>query len=159
MRKILPLLVLGSFLMVLFVPILVSAQSLTGPVECCKLKRAITLEGAPYAKDTIVGIENNMTLGSGVGQCPFGTSSVAVTQWGMFCILNSIYTVTDWAFIILVLVTVLFIIIGAFTFLLAGGDPEKAKAGQSYILYAVIAIVVALLAKAVPSIVRAVVGM
>jgi hypothetical protein len=47
------------------------------------------------------------------------------------------------------------IVIGAFNIITAGGSPEKVTAGRNYILYALIGMVVAFFAKAIPAIVSA----
>jgi uncharacterized membrane protein len=61
--------------------------------------------------------------------------------------------VFGWAFYFLVVLAVIFVIIAAFKYLTASGDPEKVKSAGSTLLYAAIAIGVALLARAVPLVV------
>jgi len=65
-------------------------------------------------------------------------------------ILNDICIVFAWAFYFLIVVAVLFVIFAAFKYLTAGGDPEKVKSAGATLLYAAVAIGVALLAKAIP---------
>ena len=133
MKKILSVLVLISFLAVLLVPILASAD--IAPTTCT-LKRDLT------------------TINSA---CTNG-SSVSIETYGMCCLLNTIYNVTDWIFVVLAAVAALFVILGGLNIVTAGGSPEKVASGRNYIMYAVIGLVVAILAKAVPSIVKMVVG-
>jgi len=76
----------------------------------------------------------------------------------MCCLLNTIYSVTNWIFVILVGVVTIFVILGAFTIVTAAGSPEKLKSGKDYILYAAIGLLVAFLAKAIPGIVKIIVG-
>ncbi len=52
------------------------------------------------------------------------------------------------------ILVVIFIIFAAFYYLTAGGDEEKVKKANKMLLYTVIAIVVALLATAIPFLVR-----
>jgi hypothetical protein len=66
---------------------------------------------------------------------------------------NILSSIINIAFIILMLLAVLFIIWAAFKYLTAGGDPENVETAQRMLLYAVIAIVIGLLAKSVPLIV------
>jgi len=47
------------------------------------------------------------------------------------------------------------IVVGAFNIITAGGAPDKVTAGRNYILYALIGMVVAFFAKAIPAIVAA----
>jgi hypothetical protein len=59
---------------------------------------------------------------------------------------------------ILLAAAVLFTIIGAFSILNFGGEPNKVIAGINYILYAVIGSIVAFLTKTIPSIAKAIIG-
>ncbi len=65
-------------------------------------------------------------------------------------ILNDLCIVFAWAFYFLIVVAILFVVIAAFKYLMAGGDPEKVKSAGATLMYAAVAIGVALLAKAVP---------
>ena len=132
MKKILLALVLISFLAVFAAPILTSA--LEEIPKGCKLKRPITIDTTTYSG--YVTYE----------ECP------------MCCLLNTIYNITDWAFVILMAIAVIFVIIGGFMFMTAAGVPEKTTAARNYILYAVVGIIVGLLAKAIPPIVKMIVG-
>jgi len=89
------------------------------------------------------------------GFCDF---SIATTTCGACCMLDTIFTVTDWIFYIALAVAVIFIVLGAFTIITAGGSPEKVTAGRNYILYAVIGLLVGLAARAIPAIARAILG-
>jgi membrane-associated HD superfamily phosphohydrolase len=71
---------------------------------------------------------------------------------------TSLCTITNWLFYFLIILTVIFIIIAAFKYLTAGGDPEKVKGASHMLLYAAIAVVVGILAKAVPGLVGSVIG-
>ena len=82
----------------------------------------------------------------------------AAYSCGMCCLMNTIYNVTNWIFLILIAVAVFYVILGAFNFVTAGGNTEQTGAARNYIMYAAIGILVALLAKAVPAIVKLAVG-
>ena len=71
----------------------------------------------------------------------------------MQSILNDLCVVFAWAFYFLIVVAVIFVIVAAFKYLMAGGDPEKVKSAGGTLLYAAVAIGVALLAKAIPLVV------
>ena len=79
--------------------------------------------------------------------------------WAMVCMLNTIYSITKWLFWILMAVSVIMIILGAFIFMTSQGNPDKAKSGKNIIIYAVIGVVLALLAKFFPALARFFVGM
>jgi hypothetical protein len=132
MRKIISALVLVSFSIL---PILAFAQ-IEAP-KTCTLKRDLTDINAACTNGATVDIE----------------------KYGMCCLVNTIYSVTDWIFYILMAFVGIMIVIGAFTIITAGGSPDKVTAGRNYILYAVIGMVVAFFARAIPTIVKAVVGM
>lgn len=67
-------------------------------------------------------------------------------------------TIINLLFAVLIFLVIFFVVLAAFKYLTAGGDPDKVKAASHDLLYAAIAIVVALLAKAIPSIVSSIVG-
>lgn len=69
-----------------------------------------------------------------------------------------ICTALNWVFYFLVIFAVVFILLAAFKYLTAAGDPEKVKAAGQQILYAAIAVGVALIAKAVPLLVGSLMG-
>ncbi len=71
---------------------------------------------------------------------------------------TSLCAITNWLFYFLILLAVIFIIWAAFKYLTAAGDPEKVKSASHALLYAAIAIVVGILAKAVPSLVGSIIG-
>jgi ABC-type uncharacterized transport system permease subunit len=73
-------------------------------------------------------------------------------------VLQLLCTVFAWAFYFLIVLAVIFVIFAAFKYLTAAGDPEKVKAAGATLLYAAIAIGVALLAKAVPLVVGSFLG-
>ena len=73
-------------------------------------------------------------------------------------VLQTVCTVFAWAFYFLIVIAVIFVIVAAFKYLTAAGDPEKVKSAGSTLLYAAIAIGVALLARAVPLVVGSFLG-
>ena len=64
--------------------------------------------------------------------------------------MNTIFTnIGNWLYSFLIAGAVIAIIIGAFNILLSGGDPGKANSGKMIIIYALVAIIVASLARGV----------
>jgi len=61
--------------------------------------------------------------------------------------------IAAWMFYVLMALVVIFLIMAAYKYLTSSGDPTKVHEATNMILYAVIAIVVALLAKSIPLIV------
>jgi len=77
---------------------------------------------------------------------------------GACCILDVIYTVTDWVFYIVLAFAIIFIIWGAFQIMSAAGAPEKVNTGRNYIIYAVVGLIIGLLARSIPYIARTILG-
>ena len=142
MKKVFLSLVLISLLVVFTVPATVSAD---GPVESCTLRHKIELGDDVYVQNDTV-----CDIGGGCGN--------ETAAWGMFCMLDAVYTVIDWIFFGLIAVVSLFTILGAFDILTAAGDPEKIKKGRERIMYAMVGLAIALLSRAVPSVVKALIG-
>ncbi|MFQ6049549.1 MAG: hypothetical protein ACE5J0_00695 [Candidatus Paceibacterales bacterium] len=128
MKKILSNLIVMSVLAAVLVPGVASAQ----PAQTCTL--AHTIAGCPAA-----GVACNLETDPGCALC---------------CVLDAVYTVTDWIFLFLIAVVALLVIWGGFTIATAAGAPEKVESGRNYILYAMIGLAVALLSKAIPALVK-----
>lgn len=122
--------------------------------ECCTLHATIELEGVTCNKDTVAA--PNATAAT---DCTGAYCAASKDTWGMFCILSSIHRVTDWVSYLLFAFVGVMIIIGAFTIVTAGGAPDKVASGRNYILYAVIGLIVALFARAIPAMAKAIIGM
>ena len=67
-------------------------------------------------------------------------------------------TVVGWMFTFLIVLAIIFILIAAFKYLTASGDPEKVKSASHTLIYAAIAVAVALLARGIPLIVGTFIG-
>ena len=77
---------------------------------------------------------------------------------GACCVLEAVYTVADWIFFALIAVVALLVIWGGFTIATAGGAPDKVGQGRNFILYAMIGLALALLSRAIPALVRALIS-
>jgi hypothetical protein len=73
-------------------------------------------------------------------------------------VLQTFCTVFAWAFYFLIVLAVIFIVIAAFRYLTASGDPEKVKSAGTMLIYTAVAIGVALLARAVPLVIGSFLG-
>ena len=131
MSKIISVLVLVSLLAFLALPMVVLAQ------DTCTLE------------EDLITIDPACTAGA----------NVDIDTYGMCCLINSIYVVTKWVTFIIGGIVGLMVIVGGFLIATAGGSPEKVKNGRNYILYAVIGMMVALFARAIPAIAKRLVGM
>ena len=140
MKKLLPALVIISFLVVLIAP--AAALAATPDLGKCSIK-----------KDVGLGTDCPQT-GFPVDCLYDGTTY----KCGICCLLNTIYNITDWVFVVLIAAVSIMVILGAFSFLTSAGSPEGTKKGRDYILYAAIGLAVAFLARAVPALVKMIVG-
>ena len=146
MRKIVSVIALASLLL----PVVALAQI----KDHCTMASDISYGGVIYKK----GFE---IWNPDAGDAPATTCSGTISSdcksvdWGTVCMLNSIARVFDWVFAILIAIVGIMIIVGAFSIITAGGSPEKVTTGRNYILYALIGMVVAFFARAIPAIVAA----
>ena len=147
MRKILATLALVTFSVLLIAPA-VLAQVAPPAVSQCTMRHTLT-EFTGFncpATGTACPFDDSILVGGVKSTC------------GACCMLDTVYTVTDWIFYLVFAVSIIFIILGAFSIVTAGGSPEKVTAGRNYILYAVIGVLIGLAAKGIPAIARAIIG-
>jgi hypothetical protein len=119
----------------------VAAAQLDG----CKLKNTSRMPSDLVCERTISSDGNYYCLYNS-GDC------------GMCCLLNGVYNITDWVFVILMAVSSLMIIWGAVLFTTSGGDPNKTGQARQLILFAAVGIAVALFARAIPPAVKMIIG-
>ncbi len=130
--------------------------------ECCHLNQDITVDSTTYKAKAVVGQKGGACDLNNDGKVEAGEvvpDANATEKWGMVCLLNTIYTVTNWIFYIMTIVAVLMIVFGGFTYITAAGDPTKAGKGKSILTFAIIGLAIALIAKLIPSLVRFILGM
>ena len=142
MKRIVSAIVLSVLLGAMVAPAVVSAQTQM-PETCDASKANQKLDECNAVADTCSTVEGATGYHANCGFC---------------CMMNTIYKITDWLFIILILFVTIMIIYGGFTIVTASGDPEKAGKGKQILTYAIIGLAIALLAKVIPSIVRFVIG-
>lgn len=140
MKKILSALIAISSLAVVALPMVASAAAPTPMTQCT-------------VSDTRV-VPDLFTAAECPAACVFDTSKTC----GMCCTLQAVYKVSDWIFIVLVVIVAILILWGAFQIVTAAGAPEKVTTGRNFILYALIGLVVAFFARALPAIVKGLIG-
>ncbi|MFH1582651.1 MAG: hypothetical protein ABIA08_02765 [bacterium] len=126
-----------SFLAAAVVPLVVSAATdiTINPLDTCKMGRTITLKSIVCSGDVPID----------------GPNSIC-------CVLNTMYNIADWMFVLLVGIAGVFIIIGAMNLVMAAGDAAKVKTGRDYIMFAAIGLFVAFIARAIPGLVLMIIG-
>jgi len=96
----------------------------------------------------------------GGNQCPAVNQTANLdSAQAICCVFNAIYTVTMWLFWLLIVLAILFVLVGAFYILTAGGNTERVGTGRNFLIFAAIGFVLALGARAIPGVARAVVGL
>lgn len=85
---------------------------------------------------------------------PMAASAQQFPTW----VKNLLDTAASWFLTIIIGLSVIFILIGAFFFVAAGGDTDKVEKGKQYILWAAVGLAVALLAKAIVQVVETFTG-
>ena len=130
--------ILGSILIVGLLLVTASNVFAAAPISGCTLKHDITIGASTTAAGDTVGEGD--------------------ADWGMLCLLDSVYSVTDWIFYGLLSLVSVFTIYGGFSIVMAGGDAEKVSAGRNYVIYATVGLIVAFLSRVIPSIAEGIVG-
>lgn len=131
LKKVFTALLLGCLVMGIVLPQVVLAQEKVP--DSCTIRRDPKITGCPTS-----------------GECEYAKKELC----GMCCLISTIYYLTDWLFTILITLVIIFVLWGGFELLMAAGDPEKISGGRNRIIYAAVGLAVALLARAVPAIVK-----
>ena len=69
-------------------------------------------------------------------------------------LLGRIDLITNWVFAVFIAIAVIFIVLAAFQFITGGGKPEEVSLARQKLIYAVIGIAIALLARSLPLVLR-----
>lgn len=155
MKKVFSVLSLLALVFSLFaVPLVGQAQDdATRPcapdeIECCDTRVGFVVE--------VAGDRYEVQAGQGIRPTTFPQSPGV---WGIVCMLATIHHITNWIFYIIMVVVMVMILAGAFMFLTSSGDTTKTGKATKTITFAVIGMVVALLARAIPAAVRFITGL
>jgi hypothetical protein len=147
--------------LLLFLPLFIYAQPISGPKDCCKLRTRVDLGShGSCDKDKIVASNENSAQDCGVeySSADFPgvhyqyTINICTTGpiWPMFCFADAIQFTTNWIFYILTIIVTLMAIYGGFNIVTSAGDPKKMETGRKILTFALIGLVVALIAKFLP---------
>ena len=135
-------------------PLLALAQVPTATMSnCCKLKHIV----GTYAVDTCIA-EPGATACLSKGTTLTCVAITTTPDWGGYCTMDTVYTVTDWIFWIFLAFVVIMGVWTGFMFMTAGGDPGKIEKARGMIVYLVIGIIVAVIVKLIPALTRSIIG-
>lgn len=87
-----------------------------------------------------------------IPQAPFTTIGELISPTGIIC------DIFAYLFAFLILIAVIFILLAAYKYVTAQGDPEKVKGANKQILFAAVAVVIAFIARVIPNIALTLVG-
>lgn len=88
----------------------------------------------------------------------FGGGGTAPTQAPQTDVMMILGSLTNWLFAILLVIAAIAIIVAAYFFVTAAGDPDKTKKARDFVLYALIGVLVALAAKGLVTLVERIVS-
>lgn len=130
MKKIIPGLILLTLLSLLVVPIIAEAQPVA-PVDSCTIRT------------TDVAL---------IPDCVGVPAVASYDEWAICCVMDKVYMITNWIFWLVLALSIIFILYGGFLIVAAGGSEERVTKGRTFIMWAIIGFVVAVLARALPMI-------
>lgn len=120
--------------------------------EQCKLVRSVKIENVTIAKDVTV-TDGTASVKDTPAPAPSGTPlTLKVKEWGTICLINTINTLTDWAFFLLLSIAFVFIAVAGFIWMTAGANPEKQGLAGKMIAAALVGIVIAIAARMIPAV-------
>lgn len=146
--------------------------------KCVKVRADVSVDGPGganriYQQDIIIAAEETSKDECGYtsvpdtgiqNECAFGAdekvsnSPCWTKDFGIVFVLSFVNNITNWAFIILMSVTVLMFIYAGFLYLTSQGDPTRAGKGKQVLTFAIIGLAIALLAKIIPGVVKFIMG-
>ncbi len=130
-----------------------SGEGIFNSEDCCLLKNRVKVgNGVLCDKGMSVAADESSALLCPGPYCGQGQGNPA--HWWMFCLIDKVYTVTNWIFVILLSVAGLMIIYGGFLLVTSGGDAQKTVKSRNIIIFAIVGVVVAFLSRAVPEAVK-----
>ena len=118
----------------------------------------------------IIGVTNNIALAACADYdnetdceekgCTWDTSGEEDECIGIeeVDVMGALDRITNWLFAILIAIAAMFLIIAGIQYISAQGDPEKIKAAHQKVLYSLIGVIVALLAKGLVTLMERIIG-
>ncbi|HOA47411.1 MAG TPA: pilin [Candidatus Pacearchaeota archaeon] len=129
----------------------------TGANECCRLSHNLTDVDSVCSKDKVVGPTNPQWCDVN-GDGTQDSVDNRTVKWGTCCLLDSIYTVSDWIFIMSFPLSILIFLVAGYFLLASSGDPQKVKNGKNLLIWGVIGLTIVILSKIIPAIIKAIVA-
>ncbi len=135
MKKFITILILAS---ILAVPVVTLAQDgLPEGLSPCEMKHEVKGCDEDMTDPDDPDEETDCSKKAGTESC-----NVEVC-----CLMDKVYTIADWIFVILLVVAGMFVIWGAFDFVLSKGDPEKITSARNKLIWALVGVIVAFISR------------
>lgn len=78
--------------------------------------------------------------------------------WGDVEIMETLDSIVDWLFAILMIIAAAWLIIAGYYFVTAAGDPDRTKKARDFVLYALVGVLVGFMARGLVMLVARIVG-
>lgn len=153
MKKIIVLFFLILFLLFGVGSMSIVLADIHGPNECCRIYHDLTDIASECSKDAIVGPENPLWCDVNDDN-NMDTVDGVTLKWGTCCFVDTIYSISDWVFYIFLPLMIVAGFVAGYLLLFSGGDPSQAEKAKSIIFFAVIALIIILLSKIIPSVIK-----
>jgi len=147
MKKILAILILAASLAVFASPVLASTTT-----QCCKIYSTFKFDQMTWESGECYGNVSGSVCADikGNKRCD---NTIGRESWGVACMLNSIYRAANIFFAVLLVIGIVLGLFAGYTFMTSAGDEKKVERARNYFLYAIVGLVVAFFARAIPSLV------
>ena len=147
MKKILAILILATSLAVFASPVLASTTT-----QCCRIYSTFKFDQMTWESGQCYGNVSGSVCADIKGNERCSTTH-ARESWGVACMLNSIYRAANIFFAVLLVIGIVLGLFAGYTFMTSAGDEKKVEKARNYFLYAIVGLVVAFFARAIPSLV------
>ncbi|MFH1451483.1 MAG: hypothetical protein ABIF89_02645 [bacterium] len=145
MKKALTILVLAGALAMVYAPAYAAIMP-PGFITRCTLK------------NNLISIDDSCALGNDIIMVNEDGTPPAAPGNPLCCFFDAIYTATNVLFWFLLATSIIFVLLGAWDILSAGGNTTKITSGRTKIIFASVGFLCALLAKAFPALARWIMG-
>jgi len=121
------------------------------PPESCRIKADPRIDNKCPAVGLIAEYDKCYEAGVEVA-CPAGVKG------SICCVFSSLNYVINWIFFTLLIIAVILGVWGGVVIATAAGDPAKLEKGRNFIIFAIIGFAVAILARAIPTFAKLIMG-
>ena len=146
MRKTFSILILITILIFWVIPVFADE----GPVQCCKLRHKITIDGATQNNGAIIGSSDTVV-------CAFGTP-IAVSNWAAFCSLDAIHTIADLINVVAFVFSGIVLAVAGILYFTSAGSPTRLATAQKFFFSGLIGALIVVLSRFIISFGRFILG-